>query len=83
MGRPRDAYQGSVLTKVQADILKMTAKGYQARDIAAARGTTNATVQVQLAGIRQRLHARTIAHAVAQGFHFGILEIEPLDEAAG
>jgi DNA-binding CsgD family transcriptional regulator len=63
----------SDLTARQVDVLTLIAQGRTAGQIAERLGTGESTVRSQLADIRQRLGATTVAQAVAVAYQRGIL----------
>lgn len=58
-------YEGTSLTKNEAEILRLLAMGYTQVQIAQKRHRSPETIKTQTKVLRARLKARTNAHAVA------------------
>lgn len=64
--RQAAAVEGLPLTEAHLDILDKVMQGMKSPEIAASRGTSLRTVEIQVSQLKGRLGARTIAHAVAK-----------------
>ena len=64
---------GPVLTEKQKAILQRASEGYSRLGIARTLGITERTVQMHLAVIRKKLHAKDKTHAVALGLRYKLI----------
>ena len=62
------------LTRRQLQVLVLVAQGGTSRMIAEELGIARDTVRTHAEAMKHRLGARTLAHAVAIGFEYGILQ---------
>ena len=75
----REAHPGSLLTPRQLEILKLVANGSRYKEIAKVIFVTERTVQREIRSIFNRLGANDAAHAVAEAYKQGIIEIIQTD----
>ena len=64
---------GPLLTEKQKAILQWASEGYSRLGIARKLGITERTVQMHLAAIRKKLHAKNKTHAVALGLRYKLI----------
>ena len=62
------------LTRRQLQVLVLVAQGGTSRTIAEELGIARDTVRTHAESMKHRLGARTLAHAVAIGFEYSILQ---------
>jgi LuxR family transcriptional regulator len=67
------------LSERQRDCLRLAAAGLEHGQIGARMYLAASTVTVHLRGARERLGASNTAHAVALGWHYGIVTAEHLE----
>ena len=61
----------------EIQIIRYTAKGYTAKEIAKALGLEYRTVEIYVSNIRKKLAAKNIAHAVYKATQENILNESP------
>jgi len=71
--RPRPAGADELLTKRQREVLELIAHGMNEGAIATRLVVSPDTVRSHIKHLRRRLGARDRAHAVARGYHLGVL----------
>lgn len=64
----------NVLTRSEQAVLELLADGHTCREAAERRHASYFTVDAQRKMIREKLHARNMAHAVAIAFRRGLLQ---------
>lgn len=65
--------QSTRLTQRQSEILRLIAHGFRNAEIAEELGVSTETIRTHAKQIMHRLAARDRAHAVARGYHLGLL----------
>jgi len=71
--RPRTSTGDDLLTKRQLEVLELIAHGMNEGAIATRLVVSPDTVRSHIKSLRRRLGARDRAHAVARGYHLGVL----------
>ncbi len=69
----KPGFAGPLLTEKQKAILQWASEGYSRLGIARKLGITERTVQMHLAAIRKKLHARNKTHAVALAIRYKLI----------
>jgi DNA-binding NarL/FixJ family response regulator len=62
------------LTPRERAVLQLIARGMTTRPIAEELGTSEYTVRVEVREIKDKLHVRSRAHAVAEAVRMGLIE---------
>lgn len=73
--RPRTSTADDLLTKRQREVLELIAHGMNEGAIATRLVVSPDTVRSHIKSLRRRLGARDRAHAVARGYHLGVLPV--------
>lgn len=69
----RPPFRPPVLTERQKHVLQLTAEGGNRRAVARKLGITERTVQMHLATIRRKLHAKNKTHAVSLAIRYKLI----------
>lgn len=66
-----------LLTPREAEVLELVAEGFTAEQIAAKWGLSVKTVHTHTQNLKHRLHATSLAHAVALAMRHGLIPLDP------